>query len=256
MAPAQSLVSTGQSFLSAELVPGAPNDAGRLAGLKLRIEDGWKTYWRAPGDAGVPPRFDWSRSENLAAVEVLWPAPEMFESFGMRMLGYSGEVVLPLQVVPTDPAAPMRLALDLAAGVCREICLIEELTVEATMLPDTTGGLAAVSEALARLPARAPGPETGLIAAGCRLEGRGAARLVQAELTLEGPVTEPIVVIEGPPGIWIGHAVLSKEAGGLRLHAEAPVSVGEGAWIGRQDLRVTLLGADGTAAEVIGCAPS
>src|SRR5438552_1656004 len=48
-------------------------------GLQFELRPGWKTYWRSPGDAGFPPRGDWSRSSNVADVSVAWPAPERFE---------------------------------------------------------------------------------------------------------------------------------------------------------------------------------
>jgi len=71
-AATQSVVSTGQSFLSADLVAGRQGaQGGRTAGLVLDIAPGWKTYWRHPGAAGVPPQFDWSRSENLRSVQLL-----------------------------------------------------------------------------------------------------------------------------------------------------------------------------------------
>ena len=51
-----------------------------IAGVELQLGDGWKTYWRSPGDAGgVPPFFDWSGSENVKDTAVLYPAPETAE---------------------------------------------------------------------------------------------------------------------------------------------------------------------------------
>ncbi|MEG4641374.1 protein-disulfide reductase DsbD domain-containing protein, partial [Paracoccus sp. APAP_BH8] len=47
---------------------GATAEGHRMTALHLRLEPGWKTYWRSPGDAGVPPRFDWAASRNLAEV--------------------------------------------------------------------------------------------------------------------------------------------------------------------------------------------
>ena len=61
---------------------------------------GWKTYWRMPGDAGIPPQFDWSGSQNVKSVEVLWPAPQRFIDSGGETVGYKDRVVFPLRIVP------------------------------------------------------------------------------------------------------------------------------------------------------------
>ena len=60
------------------LLAGSRNGAVLLGGIEFELQDGWKTYWRTPGDSGVPPRFDFSKSDNVDAVTVLWPAPLKF----------------------------------------------------------------------------------------------------------------------------------------------------------------------------------
>src|ERR1700704_2104124 len=86
-------------------VPGAP----LRAGLEIRLKPGWHTYWRYPGDAGVPPRFDFAGSQNVKAVEVLWPAPRRLPEAGLDTIGYDRDVTLPLRVTPQDPAKPVTL---------------------------------------------------------------------------------------------------------------------------------------------------
>src|SRR5690349_4532496 len=80
------------------LIPGPVVGDGHKAGLEIHLEPGWKTYWRNPGDSGVPPSFDWSKSTNLADVTVSWPAPERLEDEGGTSIGYKHDVVLPLLV--------------------------------------------------------------------------------------------------------------------------------------------------------------
>ncbi len=70
------------------------------AGLHVELVDGWRTYWRSPGVAGLPPRVDWSGSSNVEEVGFRWPAPQRFEFFGFDNFGYEKEVVFPLDVVP------------------------------------------------------------------------------------------------------------------------------------------------------------
>src|SRR6476646_5207541 len=64
------------------------------AGVEIRLKDGWKTYWRYPGDSGVPPVFDFSTSQNVKSVSVLYPAPSRFpDGAGGSSIGYKGDVI-------------------------------------------------------------------------------------------------------------------------------------------------------------------
>src|SRR5690348_17144494 len=82
------------------LLAGSRSGTVLLGGVALQLQPGWKTYWRSPGDSGVPPRFDFSKSDNVEAVTVLWPAPLMFDDgAGGHSMGYHDKVVLPLRIV-------------------------------------------------------------------------------------------------------------------------------------------------------------
>ena len=94
------------------------------AGIEIRLEPGWQTYWRDPGDSGAPPRFDFSASENVKSVSVLWPAPQRFpDSAGGNSIGYVNHVILPLHVVPTDDTKQTALRLKLDYDICSNICI-------------------------------------------------------------------------------------------------------------------------------------
>src|SRR6478735_12541837 len=60
------------------LLAGSRSGAVLLGGIAFQLQPGWKTYWRTAGDSGVPPRFDFSKSDNIEAVTILWPAPTRF----------------------------------------------------------------------------------------------------------------------------------------------------------------------------------
>jgi len=94
-----------------------------IGGLEIELDHGWKTYWRLPGDAGIPPQFDWSGSKNLKSVEVLWPAPHRFLDAGGEAIGYKDRVIFPLRIAPENPDAPVTLNLSLFFGVCQDICI-------------------------------------------------------------------------------------------------------------------------------------
>ena len=111
----------------------------RLAAVVIHLQPGWKTYWRLPGDGGVPPRFDFSGSENVKAedVRVLWPAPSRFtDPVAGDVIGYKDLAVFPLLVTPADPARTVRLDMRLDYGVCGEICTSTTATATLVLPPD------------------------------------------------------------------------------------------------------------------------
>jgi DsbC/DsbD-like thiol-disulfide interchange protein len=115
---AQAEQATVRVFLSGE-----EDDGTLLGGVELRLEPNWYTYWRNPGEAGVPPVFDFSASENVAEVEVLYPTPERHDDGVSVSLIYRDAVVFPIAVVPRDAGQPVTLRLDLGFGVCSIVCV-------------------------------------------------------------------------------------------------------------------------------------
>lgn len=109
-------------LVSASQAIGPGQDRLRL-GLHVRLEPGWKIYWRSPGSAGLPPRLAWEGSTNIGQAVLRWPAPERFELFGLQSYGYAGEVVLPIEARLVEPGAPAALSAEVEYLVCKEICI-------------------------------------------------------------------------------------------------------------------------------------
>jgi|SRR5450756_1587082 len=106
------------------LLAGSRSGAVLLGGIAFQLQPGWKTYWRTPGDSGVPPRFDFSKSDNIEAVTVLWPAPAKFDDgAGGHSMGYHDGVVLPLRIVAKNLDKPVTLRVDVNYAVCEKICI-------------------------------------------------------------------------------------------------------------------------------------
>lgn len=256
-AAAQQIVSTGESFLEARLMIGKQRpDGTREAGLEFVMRDGWKTYWRSPGESGVPPQLDWRASSNLAGVEVAWPRPSVFESFGYTTLGYGGRVVLPLVLVPEEAGRPIRLALNGMLGVCREICVFEEVDLGAEIAPDGPAP-DRVAIGIAWLTVPPSGDEAGVSFSACRVAGAGEARRFEAALSLPAGTPEPMVVLEGPDGSWFEDTTVTPAPSGDRgaWRVEATMMVPEAAWLDRSAITTTVL-AGPLAAEISGCAPT
>ncbi len=139
------------------LLDGGPDDrSGRTfkAGVEIRLDPHFKTYWRTPGDSGIPPMFEWSQSQNVANVEVLWPAPYRFEDTAGASIGYKDRVVFPVKVTAADPKRPVVLVLQLDYAVCEKICI--PVKGEARLVLSNAGlsthNSMAVAEAEARVP--------------------------------------------------------------------------------------------------------
>ena len=129
-----------------------PGSGTWLAGVRMRLDDGWKTYWRSPGELGIPPSFDFSDSRNVADVEVRWPAPSVtHDGFGW-VVGYEDEVILPLVVTPRDSALPVSLSLELDYAICRDICVPMDGRAERA-LDEGGPDRPAIEHHLARVPA-------------------------------------------------------------------------------------------------------
>ncbi|WP_025898156.1 protein-disulfide reductase DsbD domain-containing protein [Sneathiella glossodoripedis] len=130
------LANTGSGWVETDvsrsrLVFAGPEKAGSeklLIGLQVQLKEGWKTYWRNPGDSGIPPKFNWQGSENIARVKVNWPIPENFESFGFRTWGYDREVIFPVIITPKKPSEAVNVQLQFAFGVCADVCIPFEQT--------------------------------------------------------------------------------------------------------------------------------
>lgn len=225
-------------------------DGGRMAGLTITLAPGWKTYWRVPGDAGIPPDFDWSGSENLERVEVRWPRPVAFDLFGMTTLGYKHAVTLPLAVTPRDPSRPVMLRLRFAYGVCSDICMPEMADLALLVPPTAAGPRARIEAALRDLPQTAA--QAGARLTGCRIEGEGEARRLVAAVALPRPPAGPVhAIVEAPEPLWFEPGMAEPAPGGLAVSARLDPASGPG-WLDRGAVRVTLLGADG-AVVLQGC---
>src|SRR3984957_5603204 len=113
------------------LLAGSRSGAVLLGGIAFQLQPGWKTYWRTPGDSGMPPRFDFSKSENIEAVTVLWPAPMKFDDgAGGSSLGYHGQIVLPLRIVAKNTDKPVTLRAAVNYAVCDKLCIPVEANAE------------------------------------------------------------------------------------------------------------------------------
>jgi DsbC/DsbD-like thiol-disulfide interchange protein len=229
------------------LVAGGADGAGQIAGVEISLDPGFKTYWRNPGEAGLPPAFDWSKSTNVGAIEVLWPAPTRSEDAGGVSYGYQGQVLFPVRIRPQDPGKPVGLGLKIDYGVCKDICIPAQaelsLKLPASPSPSTRGQ---IEGALSRIPRPKPLKAEGDLAV-LAVEPAALDGKPRLAVTVRAPAgSKPTLFVEGPDNWFL-------------LAAEKPVSALDNAasqlfWVevlerprdaaGPVDLRFTLVAGD------------
>lgn len=117
------------------LLPGSYKNGEWLAGVEIYLAPGWKTYWRVPGDAGVPAEFVWKNSNNLASAKVLWPAPKRYQDISGKSIGYKKHVVFPVRIKAKTGNQPVDVDLQLYYAVCSDICVPARARLALTLLP-------------------------------------------------------------------------------------------------------------------------
>lgn len=243
---------TGLDVVSARLLPGwRQPDGTHLAGLELVLAQGWKTYWRAPGDAGIPPRFDWSGSDNLSGVAISWPVPRVFDQNGMRSIVYADRVVLPLHVRPARGGADVRISARIDLGVCEDICIPAQVSVAGVLPADARRPDPAIAAALAARPLSAE--EADVSAVTCVLAPAQDGLGLRVEVEMPGARGVKAAVIEtADPHVWVSEPALSAAAGRLAAESRLVHVDGNAFALDRDGVRVTLL--DGASAvDIRGC---
>lgn len=175
------------------------------AGIEIRLDVGWKTYWRYPGDTGAPPTFDFAGSENLKSARVEFPAPERFaDGAGGNSIGYMGDIVLPLRVTPVDAARPVALRVKLNYAACGTLCVPAQADLDLT-LSGNGAEEAKLEEAEQRVPKRtALGPAaSGNALAILSVHREPASPHERVVVEVAAPAGAPVELFaEGPNSDW------------------------------------------------------
>jgi DsbC/DsbD-like thiol-disulfide interchange protein len=183
---------------AARLIAGnVPRDSATLrAGIEIKLQPGWKTYWRYPGDSGVPPQFDFAGSENLASADVLYPAPHSFKDGAGTSIGYEQTVIFPVRVTPRDPSKPVKLNAKVDYAVCEKLCIPAEGKAQ-LLLERSAAANDTLTAAEAKVPRRVAAEAIAL-----KLK-RSAAKSKLVTFEVAAPEGEPVeVFVEGPGKDW------------------------------------------------------
>jgi len=181
------------------LITGANTKGAPLrAGIEIKMQPGWHTYWRYPGDSGVPPRFSFAGSDNVKSATVRFPAPVLFSDGGGHSIGYQDSVILPVTIVPKDPDKPVIARLKIDYAVCEKLCVPAEGKAELPIGAGPSTQDKVLTEAEARVPRKIDAADLGLTV---RRVNDAAKPLVAVDIKAGGDVPMQVFA-EGPSPEW------------------------------------------------------
>lgn len=195
-------------------------------GLHFKLAEGWKIYWRTPGDAGFPPDLEIKNAENLRDLEWQWPVPHRFSLFDQESHGYKDEVVFPITARLTEPGKPLTIDATVHALACSDICVPLDAALSFT-LPAGPAGPTAFTQLVSRYRSLVPGPLAGAGLSVVAVEPVGApeAHSIAVSITSASPLTEPDIFVEAEGRYSFGKpsVALTADARGATLTIPASV---------------------------------
>ncbi len=237
---------------SVQVLPGWRDGNGiHHAAFEITLAPGWKTYWRAPGDAGIPPIFDWASSENLTEVGVGFPVPNVFYANGMRSIGYENGVILPLTLRAKNGAADINLSGRMTIGACLDICVPVEMDFASMLSNTVTAPTPIVSKAIADRPMTAR--EAGVGTVTCDIEPIDDGMRLTAIMDVPAMSDKDVAVFELlDRSIWVSEATMTRKGNTLVASADMVPPDAKPFLLARDDVRITVIGG-GQAIDIRGC---
>jgi len=148
-------IGTGSDVVTVDILDEKIVHDGRyIVGVRMHLEDGWRSYWRLPDASGLPTQFHVLSTRNVESIRIHWPAPSLVEQFGSLSIGYVGEIVFPMEIIPQDVTNDqVHLQSIVQFGICKDVCIpmSREIVVDVPTL-DTTDTFGPIAHALENLP--------------------------------------------------------------------------------------------------------
>ncbi|WP_226782974.1 protein-disulfide reductase DsbD domain-containing protein [Oceaniglobus trochenteri] len=235
-----------------QVLPGWRTAQGtHMAALRITLVPGWKTYWRAPGDAGIPAQFDWGGSDNLGAVAIHWPVPQVFGQNGYTSVGYLEQVVIPIEFTPLQADRAIALRGTVSMGVCEHVCVPVTARIAADLPRGETRKDARIVAAINDRPMTAR--EAGASPVRCDVAAQSDGLRLTAQVDLPPLGGDEFVVVELPGApVWISQATTRRAGATLEASVDILPDGGAPLALDRSRLRFTLLGQRG-AVDIHGC---
>lgn len=233
-----------------DVLPGWRTAKGtHMAAIRIQLAPGWHTYWRAPGDAGIPPQFQWDTAQTYDDMVIHWPAPVVFDQGGTRSVGYQGQVIIPIEL-KARKGGQIALHGTMELGVCQDICLPMTVDLHADLSP-TGKPDPLIRAGLAARPTSAA--KAGVKSVTCRFDSIADGMRLTAQIDLpKGGQDETVIVELADRSVWVSAATAIRKGRKLTAIAELVPPNAKPFLLQRSDIRITVLG-DGRAVDIRGC---
>lgn len=231
-----------------EFIPGwREKDGTHISALRIRLEDGWFTYWRTPQTGGIPPSLVLRRGAEFHSAKIYFPKPEIISLNEKSILGYRNEVTFPIVLSPHNSDVNAKFRGDFHLGVCNDVCVPTRIKIKAKLDPDLKEGSKQISSALSKLPVQHTG-ETGR----CLVFISDTGLELIAEIPWASKTPNYVVTEYKDEEIWVAKTRLKHTDGILALSAKIDRSFSKGIAIERSGFRITLF-EDDRHSEISGC---
>ena len=222
-----------------------------MSALRIQLKPGWKTYWRSPGDGGIPPHFNWAGSANIATVKFHWPRPEVDYTNGVRSIVYNNEVIIPIEFWPRNTGKPLALKGRVDLGVCKEICVPLSLGFAAQLPANSTKPDPKIRAALKKTPT--PAHKAGVKSVSCAIQPISDGLRLTATIKMPSTGKGEVVVIElADPSIWVAEASTKRNGATLTATTELVAPSNAPFMLDRSKIRMTVIGSK-SAVDILGC---
>ena len=252
MLPVSGWAQSADGLRDVEILSGWRTANGtHITALRVIMEDGWKTYWRSPGEAGIPPQFDWGSSRNLGNVEIVWPAPKPLYQNGLLSIGYENEMVLPLRIAPQTDGEAVALSGSIQIGLCKDICIPVFLQVSQELSEKTSKPDPRIVAALAEEPYSAA--EMGVKKVTCQITPTSVGLNLTTYIKVRRLGDKEHVIVETDnPAVWVSGAKTIRQGETLKAETMLYHTEGRPFSLSRSGVRITVLGQN-QAVDIRGC---
>ena len=236
-----------------EFLPGWRTERGtHMAAVRIRLEQGWKTYWHTPGGNGIPPTFKWKGSQNIKSVQYHWPAPKVFIQDGIKTIGYKDELLLPIEFKPQKSGQTIQIKTRIEFGICSDVCIPISSRLQGNLDVGQKSNQSDIKAALANRPHTAK--SGGIKSVSCKIDPSEDGLKITANISFRNNASDIQHTVIGfpSPNIWVEQAKTSKSGNTLQAQAELISFSNDPFILDRSKLRLTLIGKSG-AIEINGC---
>lgn len=241
-----------RDMVSFEFLPGWRTETGdHIAAFKITLAPGWITYWRAPGEAGIPPQFSFSSESAISSITPHWPVPEVFDDAGLWSIGYYNSAIFPLTVDTNDVAGDIPVSGALTIGVCEEVCIPVTFSFD-TVLPQEGSRDTTITAALADSPLTRAEAHVGDVTCSIAPISDGLRLTTRIEVPQSG-TSEFVIVEPSDPSVWVSQADVRRTGGTLSATVEMVHPSGQPFAFDRSGVRLTVLTNNGYAIDLQGC---